>query len=150
MADAQAGEGLIDESIGKRERQVALIEDLRRRYPLDVEYRQKAIPANRALGRLLVSRGETDAGIDHLRAAVATGQALIPTEPDNMVWLQFTAGAQLDLAKAMLIARNVDEAAVQTRAACELVDRLAGRDVSAIDRRSLQTDCLSQRASVAL
>lgn len=150
VADAQAGEGLIDESIGKRERQVALIEELRRRYPLDVEYRQKAIPANRALGRLLVSRGETDAGIEHLRAAVATGQALIPTEPDNMIWLQTTAGAELDLAKAMLVARNVNEAAVQTRAACELVDRLAGRDVSAIDRRSLQTDCLSQRASVAL
>ena len=149
VADAQSGEGLIDESIAKRERQVSLIEDLRRRYPSDVEYRQKAIPAHRALGRLLVSRGESDAGLEHLRAAVAIGQQLIPTEPDNMLWLQFTAGAQLDLAKALLATRKIDEAAVQTRAACELVDRLAGRDVSAVERRSLQIDCLSQRALVA-
>jgi tetratricopeptide (TPR) repeat protein len=149
VADAQSGEGLIDESIAKRERQVSLIEDLRRRYPSDVEYRQKAIPAHRALGRLLVSRGESDAGLEHLRAAVTIGQQLIPTEPDNMLWLQFTAGAQLDLAKALLVMRKIDEAAVQTRAACELVDRLAGRDVSAVERRSLQIDCLSQRALVA-
>jgi tetratricopeptide (TPR) repeat protein len=81
---------------------------------------------------------------------VATGQQLIPTEPDNMLWLQFTAGAQLDLAKALLVFHKVDEAAAQTRAACELVERLTGRDVSAVERRSLQIDCLSQRARVAL
>jgi tetratricopeptide (TPR) repeat protein len=150
VADAQSGEGLIDESIAKRERQVSLIEELRQRFPNDVEYRQKAIPAHRALGRLLVSRGESDAGLQHLRGAVTTGQQLIPTEPDNMLWLQFTAGAQLDLAKALLLFRKADEAAVQTRAACELVERLVGRDVSAIERRSLQIDCLSQRARVAL
>jgi tetratricopeptide (TPR) repeat protein len=150
VADAQLGEGHIDDSIGKRERQVGLIEDLRRRYPGDVDYRQKAIPAHRALGRLLVSRGESDIGIEHLRAAVATGQQLIPTEPDNMVWVQLTAGAQLDLARALLILGKADEAAVQTRAGCELVDRLSGRDLSAVDRRSLQIDCLTQRAQVAL
>jgi tetratricopeptide (TPR) repeat protein len=150
VADAQSGEGRLDESIAKRERQVGLIEGLRRRYPRDVEYRQKAIPAHRALGRLLVSRGGTEAGVRHLRSAVAIGQQLIPTEPDNIMWLQFTAGAQLDLAKTLLALRKVDEAAVQTRAACDLVDRLAGRDVSAVDRRALQIDCLSQRAFVAL
>ena len=150
VADAQSGEGLIDESIAKRERQVGLIEGLRQRYPSDVEYRQKAIPAHRALGRLLVSRGETDAGLQHLRSAVATGQQLIPTEPDNMLWLQLTAGAQLDLARALLLLRKVDEAAVQTRAACELVERLVGRDVSAVERRSLQIECLGQRARVVL
>jgi tetratricopeptide (TPR) repeat protein len=149
VADAQSGEGRIDESIAKRERQVSLIEDLRRRYPSDVEYRQKAIAAHRALGRLLVSRGESGLGLEHLRAAVTTGQQLIPTEPDNMVWLQFTAGAQLDLARALLVLRSVDESAVQTRAACDLVDRLTGRDVSAVERRWLQIDCLSQRALVA-
>ena len=150
VADAQSSEGLIDESIAKRERQVSLIEDLRQRYPSDVEYRQKAIPAHRALGRLLFSRGESEPGLDHLRTAVATGQQLIPTEPDNMLWLQFTAGAELDLGKALLALRKVDEAAAQTRAACELVERLTGRDISAVERRSLQIECLSQRARVAM
>ena len=150
VADAQSGEGRIDEAIAKRERQVSLIEDLRQRYPSDVEYRQKAIPAHRALGRLLVSRGQTDAGVQHLRTAVAIGEKLIPTEPDNMLWLQYTAGAQIDLAKAILVVGKIDEAAAQTRAACELVDRLAGRDASAVERRSLQIDCLTQRALVAL
>jgi tetratricopeptide (TPR) repeat protein len=67
-----------------------------------------------------------------------------------MLWLQLTAGAQLDLARALLVLRKADEAAVQTRAACELVERLAGRDVSAVERRSLQIECLGQRARVAL
>jgi tetratricopeptide (TPR) repeat protein len=66
VADAQMGEWHIDDAIAKRERQVALIEELRRRYPADVGYQQKAIPAQRALGRLLVSRGESDAGLEHL------------------------------------------------------------------------------------
>jgi tetratricopeptide (TPR) repeat protein len=150
LADAQSGEGLIDEAIAKRERQVSLIEDLRRRYPNDVDYRQKAIPAHRALGRLLVSRGETDSGLEHLRTAVATGQELMPTEPYNMTWPTFTAGAELDLARAMLLVGKAEEAAVHTRAACDLVDRLLGRDSSAVDGRLLQIDCLSQRARVAL
>ncbi|HEY7005612.1 MAG TPA: TIR domain-containing protein [Sphingomicrobium sp.] len=150
VADAQSAQGLIDESIAKRERQVSLIEDLRRRNPNDVEYRQKAIPAHRALGRLLVSRGETDSGLEHLRSAVATGQQLIPTEPDNMVWVEFTAGAEIDLASAMLAAGKAEEAAIQTRAACDLIDRLAGRDSSAVNYGLLQIDCLNQRARVAL
>ena len=150
LADAQTGEGLIDEAIAKRERQVSLIGDLRRRYPNDVDYRQKEIPTRRALGRLLVSRGELDSGLQHLRAAVATGQQLMPTEPDNMTWLEFTAGAQLDLARALLASAKAEDAGVQARAACDLVDRLAGRDTSAVDRKSLQIDCLSLRAQVAL
>ena len=150
LADAQAGEGLLDESIGKRERQVSLVEDLRHRYPNDVEYRQKAIPAHRALGRLLISRGETESGLQHLRAAVTTGEELIPTEPDNMTWPELTAGAQLDLARALLLVGPVEEAAVQTRAACDLADRVGARDTSNVGRRSLQIDCLSLRARVAL
>jgi tetratricopeptide (TPR) repeat protein len=150
VADAQVGEWHIDDSIAKRERQVALIDDLRRRYPADVEYTQKAIPAQRALGRLLVSRGESEAGLKRLRSAVATGQQLIPMEPDNMVWVQLTAGAQLDLAKVLLVLGNGGEAAAQTRAACDLVDRLSGSDLSAVELRSLQIECLTQRARLAL
>ena len=150
VADAQVGEWHIDDSIAKRERQVALIDDLRRRYPADVEYRQKAIPAQRALGRLLVSRGESEAGLERLRSAVAAGQQLIPMEPDNMVWVQLTAGAQLDLAKVLLVLGKADEAAAETRAACDLVDRLSGSDLSAAELRSLQIECLSQRARLAL
>ncbi len=150
LADAQTGDWHIDDAIAKRERQVGLIEELRRRYPADVGYQQKAIPAQRALGRLLVSRGQSDAGLEHLRAAAIIGQQLIPMVPDNMVWVQLTAGAELDLAKVLLLLGKSGEAAVQTRAACDLVDRLSGTDLSAVDLRSLQTDCLTQRALVAL
>jgi tetratricopeptide (TPR) repeat protein len=150
LADAQTGDWHIDDAIAKRERQVGLIEELRRRYPADVGYQQKAIPAQRALGRLLVSRGQSDAGLEHLRAAAIIGQQLIPMVPDNMVWVQLTAGAELDIAKVLLLLGKSGEAAVQTRAACDLVDRLSGTDLSAVDLRSLQTDCLTQRALVAL
>lgn len=150
VADAQLGEWHIDDSIAIRERQVKLIDDLRHRYPADVGYQQKAIPAQRALGRLLVSHGESDAGLEHLRAAVATGVQIIPIVPDNMVWVQLTAGAELDLARVLLVLGNGGEATVHTRAACNLVDRLSGGDRSAVELPSLQIDCLIQRTMVSL
>ena len=150
LADSQFGEGKLDEAIAKRERQVALLEGLQQRYPFDVDYRQRQIPARRALGRWLASRGASAAGLAQLRAAERIGQDLIPTDPDNMRWLQYTAGAQLDLARLLLVEGQVEEAAAKTRAGCELTDRLAAKDRTNVDFRKLATDCLSGRAEVAL
>jgi tetratricopeptide (TPR) repeat protein len=149
LGDSLFAEGHIDEAIGKRERQVALLEALRHRFPLDVDYRQREIPARRALGRWLASQGAFGPGLQQARAAVQTGQALIPTEPDNMKWVLYTAGAQLDLAKILLASGKAQEAAEQVRGGCELADRLPGHGSDDAAARFLAFDCLSMRAQVA-
>jgi tetratricopeptide (TPR) repeat protein len=150
LGDSLFAEGRLDEAIAKRERQVALLESLRHRFPLDVGYQQRAIPAHRALGRWLGSSGATAAGLEHARAAVAIGQQLIPTEPDNMLWVRYTAAAQLDLGRALLAEKRVEEAAAQTRSACDLADRLASRDTENLDSRAVAIDCLALRARLAI
>ena len=150
LADALFGAGQLDEAIAKRERQLGLLLALQRRYPLDVDYRQRLIPARRALGRWLVSRGEMRPGTEQVRTAVRTGQELIPTEPGNAQWLQFTGGAQLDLAKILLIGGRREEAAAQARAGCELVGRLAAKDASNSEWNLLAIECLAVRARLAL
>jgi tetratricopeptide (TPR) repeat protein len=150
LADAQFGEGRIDEAIAKRERQVALLESLNRRYPFDVDYRQRQIPARRALGRWLASAGSMNAGLQQARTSVEIGKQLIPMDPENMRWLQYTAGAQFDLVKILLEIGRLDEAAIQTRAGCELADRLSTRDRSDIEFRKLVVDCLGRRAEIAM
>jgi tetratricopeptide (TPR) repeat protein len=67
-----------------------------------------------------------------------------------MRWLQYTAGAQLDLAKLLLVEGSVEEAAAKTRAGCELTGRLAAKDRTNIEFRKLATDCLTGRAEVAM
>jgi tetratricopeptide (TPR) repeat protein len=150
LGDSWFAEGRVDEAIGKRERQIALLENLRQRFPLDVGYREKEIPARRALGRWLASEGAFGPGLDQARAAVRTGQALIPTAPDNMTWVLYTAGAQLDLAKILLAHGDAQEAAEQTRGGCELTDRVSSRNSGDVTARELVVDCLAQRAQIAL
>jgi tetratricopeptide (TPR) repeat protein len=149
LGDSLFAEGRVDEAIGKRERQVALLEALRHRFPLDVDYRQREIPARQALGRWLASEGAFGPGLQQARAAVQTGQALIPTEPDNMKWVQYTAGAQFDLAKILLANRSAQEAAEQTRGGCDLSERLSGRNSNDAASRLLPFECLNMRAQVA-
>jgi tetratricopeptide (TPR) repeat protein len=150
LADARFGEGKLDEAIARRESQIALVERLMRTGGIDVEYRPKAIPARRALGRLLAARGDLRGALDQLQLAVRTGQLLIPAEPDNMIWVELTGGAELDLATIQLAARQVREAAESTRAGCELVGRLVGRDRSVGIWQRLEIDCLELRSRVAL
>ncbi len=150
LADALFGAGQLDEAIAKRERQLGLLLELQRRYAFNVDYRQRLIPAHRVLGRLLVSRGETRAGIEHVRTAVRIGQELIPTEPGNAQWLQFTAGAQLDLAKILLTSGNQGEAAAQARAGCDLTGRLVAKNAANSEWNLLAIECLAVRSRLAL
>jgi tetratricopeptide (TPR) repeat protein len=149
LADAQFGEGRLDEAIAKRERQVALLDSQQKRFAFDFEYRQKQIPARRALGRWLASVGSMNAGLEQLRSAVAIGNQLIPTDPENMRWLMYTAGAQFDLSKVLLEMGRLEESATVTRAGCDLADRMATRDQSDIDFRRLAVECLIRRAELA-
>jgi len=149
LADAQFGEGRLEEAIGQRERQVSLLDALMRASD-DVVFRDGSIAANRVLGRWLVSRGSVESGLAHARRSVEIAEALMPNEPDNMTWVEYAAGAKLDLTTILLSMGRVEEAAAQTRSACDLSTRLLARDRNVVLWRTIAIDCLTGRTAVAM
>ena len=150
LSEAQFGNGRIDDAIASRRRQIRILESLERQSPDDYALRIQMVPARRALGRLLASKGDTASGTDQLVAAVALGQMLIKQEPDNGLSVQFTAGAQLDLAQVMRAVKRVDESSALINQACSLIDRLMARDSSQIQTREYRVSCMTMRSSNAI
>lgn len=149
LADSLYSENKLNEAIAQRERQVRILDPLINQGG-DVDYRQRAIPALRALGRKLASTGAIEEGLKHSQRAVAIAEALMPTEPSNMNWVELSAGARMDLGSILLMAGRKDEAAAEIRAGCELGDRLGSRSTSTPDRRELAFTCLTRRVELAL
>jgi tetratricopeptide (TPR) repeat protein len=146
LAEAQGALGNLPAAINARERQIALLSGAIARGATDVGFRSQLITAHQGLGNLLVTHGDTPRGIEEMRAAVDQAHRLIPIEPTNQVWKSMMAGAQLDLANALLSTGDVDEAAEQTQSACALVAALGGRDSVSPKRRA----CLTMRSRLAL
>jgi tetratricopeptide (TPR) repeat protein len=149
LADAQWSEGKVDEAIAQRERQVDLLSRLIER-GRDVGYTEQRIIARQALGKLFASRGEANAALDHLHAAVADAEALIPTQPDNMRWVEYAASSKLGLARTLLAYGSKDEAGIEARSGCDLVNRLLAKTPEVAFWREVNRDCLTVRAELAL
>jgi tetratricopeptide (TPR) repeat protein len=149
LADSRRAEGKLDDAIAQRERQLALLARLNAA-GRDVLYRDHAIVAEQALGRLFASKGELRPALDHLQSAVAKAEALIPAEPDNMRWVENAAASKMALAKTLIAFGRLDQAGVQARSGCDLAGRLLMRDTSVASWRDLHRDCLTVRASLAL
>ena len=149
LADSKRAEGKLDDAIAQRERQLALLARLNAA-GRDVLYRDHAIVAEQALGRLFASKGELQPALDHLQSAVAKAEALIPAEPDNMRWVENAAASKMALAKTLIAFGRIEEAGVQARSGCDLASRLLMRDTSVATWRDLHRDCLTVRATLAL
>ncbi len=78
------------------------------------------------------------------------GRRLLPVEPANKVWRDYTADAELDLARFLLSDGQQEQAAVHARASCELIDGLIASDSSAPEWRAGLRDCWRLRARMAL
>jgi len=150
LSDSRFGEGLVDEATAARERQTSFLDGLIRQHPTDANFRQQAIPANRALGRLLASSGGSRQGIERLRKAVSTGEQLLAAEPNNSDTVEFTAGAHFDLARALITAGQYEDAAAQTRAGCVETNRLLSLDQKVSGWRRLRFECAMRRSAIAL
>jgi tetratricopeptide (TPR) repeat protein len=150
LADSRFGQGFVDDAIAARERQSAYLDKMIAQFPADAYFRQQAIPANWALGRMLASSGDSRQGLEHLRKAVTLGDELLAAEPDNSDTIEFTAGARFDLAKALIVAGQYDDAATQTRAGCEQTNRLLSLDQKVADWRRLRFECAMKRSTIAL
>jgi tetratricopeptide (TPR) repeat protein len=123
LADAQSALGRYDDAISARQQDIALLERLLAATG-DVDYRQRLIPAHRALGNLYAERGQRDLAVDQFRVAIAYADALTAVEPSNTQWLEYGYKARVDLAKQLLNAGQGEEAASQARAACQTVRNL--------------------------
>jgi tetratricopeptide (TPR) repeat protein len=150
LADAELWQGHVNDAIVHRERLVALLQRLSQQSNADVDYREKLIPAERSLGKLFAARGQRAQAEQHLRAAVATASDLIPREPGNTHWLDYSAIARLTLAQYLLSVGNRTEANVETNAGCDIVRQLLARDRAVVNWRADQQVCLATRAELAL
>jgi tetratricopeptide (TPR) repeat protein len=149
LADAQEAVGDLNNAAGTRRRDVALLDGLFERTG-DVNYRQRLVPAHRALGDLYAERGQSAEAIEQFRSAVAHADALREVEPSNAQWLDYGYRARLDLAKQLLVVGQQAEAAAQLGAACEVVRGLLKSDPSEPKFRQGLTSCLMIRSEATL
>jgi len=151
LADAREAGGGLDEAIGQRERQIGLVQQFSATRRDDAELKRKLMNAERALGRLFASRGDTRQGLQHLEQAVALAAQLMRTEPNNTDWSTIAAASTLELGELQLATRDAEQAGATARAGCDLADRLAERDASVVRwRADLRGQCLKLRARLAL
>jgi tetratricopeptide (TPR) repeat protein len=148
-ADAEKDSGRLANATALRERHVALLMRLFSRTG-DVNYRQRLIPAERALANLHAAQGKMDMGLTHMRAAVEHADRLTPIEPDNSKWLDFGAKAKNNLAEFLLLTGSSAEAVRQNEAGCSIAERLLAKDRNVPDWRALLRECWIMRAQIAL
>jgi len=150
-ADAQEYVGKLDEAIGLRERQLALIEQLSAGRSDDAGLKRKLMTGELAVGRLHALRGDSALGLRHLQRAAELAQELIRTEPNNTEWRQVAAASTFELGRLQLATGDWAQSGATARVGCELAGRLAERDSSVVRwRADLRGRCLELRARLAL
>ncbi|MEO8455281.1 MAG: toll/interleukin-1 receptor domain-containing protein [Sphingomicrobium sp.] len=149
LADAQSAIGRYDDAISARQRDIALLDDLLARTG-DVDFRQRLIPAHRALGNLYAERSQRDLAIEQFRFASAHADRLTAIEPNNTQWLEYGYLAHIDLGKQLLSADQADAGASEIRSACQTVRSLLARDSRNPAWRQGLTACLVQESRLSL
>lgn len=149
LADAQSALGRYGQAIAARRQDIAVLQDLLRREN-NADFRQRLIPAHRALGLLYADSGKGDLAIQQYRTALAHADALTAVEPSNMQWLAYGAQARMNLASELLREGQTGEATGLTQAACGTVRRLLVLDPSKPDYRKAATLCWMLRARLTL
>jgi tetratricopeptide (TPR) repeat protein len=151
LADAREKTGDLEDAIAQRERQIALMVQLSATRKEDSGLKRKMMTAERAIGRLFASRGETRIGLEHLQRSTAIGGELMTIEPGNTEWSQYVSDCILELGHLQLALGQAEPAAVSARAGCDMAARLLQRDSSvAMWRAKLRGQCLDLRARLAL
>lgn len=149
LADAEIARGNVSAAIGARQRQVALLSSLAARSG-SVQPREKLIPAQQALGRLLGANGQTQAALGRLTAAVTTAEQLLPTEPNNSIWLNYAASAHFALADLQRSQRDLGGASANIMRGCALAAAMSKSKDAAVDARVGRWSCDHRKASLGL
>jgi tetratricopeptide (TPR) repeat protein len=148
-ADAEFDAGHVDQALALHERHVSLLNKLFYETG-DVSFRQRLVPAERALGTLYAARADFPKALDHLKAAVAHADALMSLEPTNSRWRGFSARARLNLAEVLLLTGQKDEAANETAQGCSASARLIATDPKVQASRSALRQCWEMRSRLAM
>jgi len=149
-ADGQLANDQLARAMDLRKRQLSLLNALMRRGRPDVEFRQKATPAEEALGRLYAYTGQTQLGLSHLRAAVASADQLVRAEPGNAFWREQAFRAHLAVADFAMAAGRRDEASSETQIGCAMVIALLAQGPQTPARRAGSANCEMLQARLAL
>lgn len=151
LAQSRENEGALDDALGNRERQLALLRQQAKQGSLDAPLKYKLMVAHRALGRLFAERGEISQGLENYGASTRFGDELAATEPDNTEWSERRSGTYLELGELQLSSGRIVEAGQSLRAGCDIANRLVQRDSSVVSWRvSLRGECLRLNARLAL
>lgn len=149
LADAQFGRGDLATATDLRIRQIELLRSLASA-KTDAIYRQRLIPAERALGNLYWITGETEKARQHYRLAIASADEVMKVEPDNTRWREFSFQSRLDFGRRLLLAGQSAEAEPLADEACASVQRLLSKDRRVPNWRSGLRDCLLLRSGIAM
>lgn len=151
LAEARESDGALDEALGYRERQMALLERLAAQSAVDAPMKRKMMITHRAIGRLFAQRGDPAQGLAHLQTAVAMANALMQTEPENTNWAERAAVIHFDLSDLQLAVGRQAEAGASARIGCNIANRLLQRDATVVQwRNALRSDCLRLKTLLAL
>jgi tetratricopeptide (TPR) repeat protein len=148
-ADAEKDAGNLARATALREQHVALLTRLMSVRHGDVSWRQRLIPAERALANLYAQQSRIPEALTHMRAAVATGDQLTSVEPDNSKWLAFAAKAKTNLAELLLLTGATGEAGQANEWACNTISGVLRKDPTVQDWRGILRDCWLNRAQIA-
>ncbi len=149
-ADTQRSLGNLDRASALRQQQIGILNRVANSGAPDVQLHQSLIPAHEALGILYGWRGQSDNAITELQSAVDEAERLIPIEPSNNLWKQYSAGAQLELARQFLVDGKQAEAAKLTTEGCAMIAQLRRRDMASTGPATLLTFCLALKTRLAL
>jgi tetratricopeptide (TPR) repeat protein len=149
QGSAQVSEGRLEDAIAVRERNVALLNHLFAQKD-DVAFGEKLVPARRALGNLYADSGRVDLALQQFQTAIDDAEHLTSIDITNSRWRQIGYKVRLDFAKYLLIEGRREEAAIQTRTACETIRELLVRNAGGPARREGMRNCWMMRARVAV
>ncbi|MEO6199154.1 MAG: toll/interleukin-1 receptor domain-containing protein [Sphingomicrobium sp.] len=149
LADAELARGDLNAASNARRRQVDLLKSMMARSG-DVKLRQKVIPAQQALGRILAAQGRDGEASSQLADAVANAERLLPTEPDNSKWLDFAATAHFALAQFQMNRSQLAAADANNRRGCALASTLSKLSGAAADWNLNSWSCVKRGGELAL
>jgi tetratricopeptide (TPR) repeat protein len=149
LADAQRAMGDFKAATASRLRDIAVLQKLFGTTN-DTDYQNRLIPALRSLGTLYNEQGQPERATAAFQSAVDTADALVPKEPTNTLWLEYSYKAKQDLGRQLLVTGNKAEASRQIGAGCAIVDDLTKRDPKNREWQIGMTRCLGLRARLAL
>ena len=149
LADSERAQGHYDRAIDLRKRCISLYDQLYARYN-DMKFRERVVPAHRALGYLYLERGQSALAASEFRSAIAISDNLRVVEPNNTQWLESGVRARLYLAKMAIQSGQRADAAPLIEAACQISRALLQRPSPKTEWKNGMSVCFTMMAEAAL